>query len=342
MKLLITGANGFLGTSVVHALLAAGETDLRCFVRVGAGAEHLQSTAKDYPAAKVEIFAGNLADAGDVVRALADVDVVYHLAATMRGAPADIFKGCVVSSERLIEAIKKSGRGIRVVLVSSFSVYGAQDGSGTPLLTEVSPIEPNPERRDTYSHAKLWQEKLFWEAHSRHGLPLVVVRPGVIYGPRGTAMSSRVGIELFGLFVNLGGDNTLPLTYVDNCAEAIVLVGQKAGDGEIYNVTDDDLPSCNEYLRRFRREVKRLRTIRLNYVVLYQLSKLVEWYAGWSKGQLPSVITPYKVRSVWKGNRFSNQKLKALGWRQTVPTDVALARTFAAIRDRTAKASPAR
>lgn len=342
MTLLVTGANGFLGTAVVRALLTRGEMDLRCFVRLGGKTDRLQSISAEYPAAKVEIFAGNLGNLDDISRALADVDVIYHLAATMRGAPADIFKGCVVNSERLVEAIAASGRRTRVILVSSFGVYGAQDVSGTPVVTEESPIEPHPERRDTYSHAKLWQEKVFWEARSKQGFPLVVLRPGVVYGPRGTPISNRVGIDLFGLFVNLGGENTLPLTYVENCAEAIVVAGREGRDGEIYNITDDDLPTCNEYLYRYRREVRKLRTIRLDYRVAYPLSKLVEWYAGWSKGQLPSIITPYKVRSLWKANRFSNQKLKQLGWKQSVPTDIALKRTFAELRQQAARVSAAR
>jgi nucleoside-diphosphate-sugar epimerase len=342
VKLLVTGANGFLGTALVQALLARGERDIRCFVRLGGRTNRLESISARYPAAKVEIFAGNLASRGDVGRALTDVDVVYHLAATMRGAPADVFKGCVVNSERLIEGIKTAGRGVKVVLVSSFGVYGAGDAPGTRLLTEESPIEPYPERRDVYSHAKIWQEKLFWEARSKLGLPLVVARPGVVYGPRGAPISSRVGISLFGLFANLGGDNILPLTYVDNCAEAIVQIGREGRDGEVYNVIDDDLPSCSQYLHRYRRDVKRLRTVRLNYRLLYALSKLVEWYAGWSKGQLPATLTPYKVRATWKGSRFSNRKLKQLGWKQTVPTDIAIGRTFAELHEEAARGSAPR
>ena len=51
-----------------------------------------------------------------------------------------------------------------------------------------------------------------------------------------------MGIDTFGFFIHLGGSNQLPLTDVDNCAEAVVLAGLKPGvDGEIFNVVDDDL-----------------------------------------------------------------------------------------------------
>ena len=106
----------------------------------------------------------------------------------------------------------------RFVLVSSFGVYGVADLPRGHLLDESTPLEPHPERRDLYSQAKLRQEKLFREYEPKLGLDLVVVRPGVIYGPGGNAMSSRVGLDVFGVFLDMGRKNILPLTYVENCA----------------------------------------------------------------------------------------------------------------------------
>jgi len=57
-------------------------------------------------------------------------------------------------------------------------------------------------------------------------------------------ITPRVGIDTFGTFLHLGGANQIPLTYVDNCAEAMVLAGIAPGiDGEVFNIVDDDLPS---------------------------------------------------------------------------------------------------
>src|SRR5690606_2783769 len=103
--------------------------------------------------------------------------------------------------------------------VSSFSVYGIADQPRGVLVDETTPLETQPMRRDPYSQVKLRQEQLFWDYARAHGLSLAVLRPGVIYGPGGGAMSSRVGLNLPGVFLYLGGRNVLPLTYVDNCAE---------------------------------------------------------------------------------------------------------------------------
>jgi L-ascorbate metabolism protein UlaG (beta-lactamase superfamily) len=63
-------------------------------------------------------------------------------------------------------------------------------------------------------------------------------------------------------------------------------------------------------------------------------SYMVRWYHHHSRGQLPAVFTPYKVAAMWKGNRFSNARLKGLGWHQVVSTQEGMQRTFAALREK--------
>jgi nucleoside-diphosphate-sugar epimerase len=329
VKVLVTGSTGFLGAALVERLLARGEKDIRCFLRGGSDKARLEALARRYPDAKVELFVGSLGSKESAAGALEDVGVVYHLAASLLGAAADIFLNTVVASKHLLDAIAASGRPIKVVLVSSFGVYGVADLPRGTVVDESTPLETHPERRDLYSQAKLRQEKLFREYQERYGFPLVVIRPGVIYGPRGSRISARVGLELMGLFLYLGGSNRLPLTYVDNCAEAIAVAGQSdAANGQTYNVVDDDLPTCKEYLARYRREVKPLRVVPIPYPAMVGLSTLVQKYHAFSKGQLPAIFTPYKTATSWKGNQFDNGKLKGLGWRPLVSTEEGIRRAF--------------
>jgi nucleoside-diphosphate-sugar epimerase len=329
VKVLVTGSTGFLGGALVERLLARGEKDIRCLVRSGSDRSRLEDLARRYPDAKVDVFVGSLSSKDSAAKAIEGVGVVYHLAASLLGAAADIFLNTVVASKNLLEAIVSAGRPIKVVLVSSFGVYGVADLPRGHVVDENTPLEPHPERRDLYSQAKLRQEKLFREYQSRHGFPLVVLRPGVIYGPRGSRISARVGLDLMGMFLYLGGDNMLPLTYVDNCAEAIAVAGQSdAANGQTYNVVDDDLPTCRQYLDRYRREVKPLRVVPIPYPAMRALSVVVQRYHAFSKGQLPAIFTPYKTATSWKGNRFENAKLKGLGWRPLVSTNEGVQRAF--------------
>lgn len=330
MKILVTGSTGFLGAALVERLLARGEKDLRCLVRGGSDRSRLEALARRSPDATVELFVGSLASPEAAAKALEGVGTVYHLAASLLGAAADIFLNTVVASKNLLEAVGRAALPIKVVLVSSFGVYGVAALPRNHVVDEATPLEPHPARRDLYSQAKLRQEKLFREYQARHGFPLVVLRPGVIYGPRGSRISARVGLDLMGVFLHLGGDNTLPLTYVDNCAEAIVVAGQSpAAIGQTYNVVDDDLPTCAAYLRQYRESVKPLRAVRVPYLAMQAISVAVQRYHAFSKGQLPAIFTPYKTATSWKGNRFDNGKLKALGWRPLVSTEEGMRRAFA-------------
>ncbi|WP_437744369.1 NAD(P)-dependent oxidoreductase [Sorangium sp. So ce302] len=334
MKVLVTGSNGFLGSALVDRLLAHGETDLRCLVRPASNRSRLDEIEKRR-GVPLEVAVGSLATKEAAERAVEGVDVVYHVAAAMGGAPADMFLSTVVASKNLLEALVHTGRSPRVVLVSSFGVYGVADLPRGYIVDENTPLETRPAQRDLYSQAKLRQEKLFWEYQARYGFPLTVLRPGVIYGPGGNAFSSRVGMSLFGVFLHLGGRNVLPLSYVDNCAEAIAVAGRSdVARGQVYNVHDDDLPTADVYLARYKREVKPIRSLTVPYFALAGISKLVERYHAYSKGQLPAIFTPYKSATSWKGNRFDNTKLKALGWKQLVSTEEGLQRTFTYLKER--------
>ena len=328
----MTAAGGFLGHRVVERLAAHGYTDVRCLLRNRVKSALLDSTAARFPATRLEYVYGNLSSKTDCARAVEGVELVFHLASAMKGGAADMFQSTVVGGRNLLDAIG-CHKPMRIVLVSSFGVYGVAGMRRGAQVDESTPLEPNPAQRDVYSYTKLRQEQLFREAQERLGFELVVLRPGVIYGPGGGHLSGRVGLNLFGIFLHLGGSNLLPLTYVENCAEAIVVAGTSPqAAGRAYNVHDDNLPTSRQYLRLYKRNVKSLRSVWVPYTVVKVLSRLMEKYHRWSQGQLPAIFTVYKSASLWGGNRFSNERLKATGWQQIVPTSEGLRRTFEAFR----------
>ncbi len=333
MKALVTGANGFLGRALVGRLLARGVRDIRCFIRLDEYRSKFDGLKQAWPDARLDFFTGNLLSRDAIAAALEDVDVVYHLAASLKGSPADMFLNTVVASKNLLDALVDAGP-VKTVMVSSMGVYGTADLPSGQVIDENTPLEPHPGQRDVYSHAKWRQETLFREYRERHDFQLVVLRPGVIYGPGGSPMSARVGLNLFGLFLHLGGSSVIPLTYVDNCADAIAVASLRDDTGDAtYNVVDDDLPTSRQYLRRYRREVERLKFVKVPYACMREMSKAVAWYNRKSQGQLPAVFTPYKTAGLWKGMYFSNARLKGIGWVPAVSTDEGISRVFAFLRE---------
>jgi nucleoside-diphosphate-sugar epimerase len=163
----------------------------------------------------------------------------------------------------------------------------------------------------------------------------VIVRPGYVIGPGKKTITSRVGIDTFGVFLHLGGANRIPFTFVDNCADAIALAGVKKGvEGQVFNIVDDDLPSSREFLRLYKRNVRRFNSIYIPHSVSYALCYLWERYSDWSAGQLPPAFNRSKWHAYWKSTRYSNARLKdQLGWSPKVPMAEGLSRYFETCRD---------
>jgi len=333
MTVLVTGSTGFLGTAVVERLLADGVSRIRCFARPSSDTSRLKTLASPYHD-RVEVTVGNLQCVADIERALVGVDTVYHLAGGMRGAPAGIFLDTVVASKRLLDAIVPS-HVKRLVLVSSLSVYGLADVPVERLVDESTGLEQHPERRDPYAYAKLRQELLVQEHAASSGFELVILRPGTLYGRGGPAFSPRIGLTAAGWLLHFGGNNVLPLSHVANCAEAVVLAGTSpmfaAG---AYNVVDDDLPTAADYVRRYKREVSRIPSIRCPFFATMLLSDWAERWHQSSRGQFPRVLTPYRTATLWRGHRFDNRKLRGAGWTQVVSTRDGLSRAFDDLRAR--------
>jgi nucleoside-diphosphate-sugar epimerase len=335
-RILITGSNGFIGAKVVETLLGYGFTNLRCLIRPSSNLDRLNGILDRSRAGDgVKLIRGDLLSRNDCEKAAAGVSVIYHLAAGFDKSFAGAFMNSALATRNLMDAFLQHGAPKRFVNVSSFAVYSNLKLKRGALLDESCPLEEAPqERNDAYGFGKLKQEELVRFYGERQQLPYVILRPGVVFGPGKRDLSGRVGNGAFGLFVHVGGSNLLPLTYVDNCAEAIVLGGLKPGvDREIFNVVDDEVLTSRQFLEEYKKCVGKFRSVSIPYRVAYLLSLLWERYSYFSKGQLPPAFNRRRCAADWKGNRYSNQKLRErLGWTPRVSPDEALASFLAQFR----------
>jgi nucleoside-diphosphate-sugar epimerase len=334
----VTGASGFIGARVVASLLGLGCRHLRCLVRPRSDRAALDAALRAAPAgARIEVVAGNLLSREDAAKLTAGASLVYHLAAGTRTKSfADAYLHSVVATRNLIEAVLRHGRAKRFVSMSSFAVYSNRDQPRRGLLDERCPMDPCPQSRgEAYAYAKVRQDELIMAYGADRGLPYVLVRPGAVYGPGARSFPGRVGIDTFGVFLHLGGSNTIPLTYVDNCADAVALAGLTPGiEGEAFNVVDDDLPSSRRLLALYKRHVRSFRSVYVPHAVSYGLCWLWESYVRRSEGQLPPAFNRNRWAVQWKRTRYTNDKAKRmLGWRPRVATPDGLARYFASCRE---------
>lgn len=314
MRVLVTGGTGFLGKRLVRHLLSQGK-DVCCLARPGSDNDAFRAAVAIPGGGRLEVVHGALNRLDLCCDALQGCDVAIHAAAAMTGGASVMFLNNVVATRQFIDLIPRLGVR-RFVLVSSLAVYGSGTLKRKAVLDERCPLDANAHLRDQYSFSKIAQEKVAWQFHARGELPLVVIRPGVIYGPGRGCLSARIGLQYGGLMVRMGGRQEVPYTFVDNCAEAIGLATTAPGiEGEAFNIVDDDLPTARSVLAHYRKEVQRLRVVPIPHWAIAPLSGLCERYHRWSKGQLPAVLTRYKSKAHWQPLTYSNAKAKSLlGW----------------------------
>lgn len=234
---LVTGASGFAGGHLARVLLARGY-GVRALVRHATDASQLAN-------AGIEIALGDVTDASAVARAVAGVDVVYHIAAVFRtaGHPDTYYRAVNAGGTRHVLDAAARHRVSRVVHCSTVGVHGAIRDVPSH---EGSPFNPG----DIYQETKLEGELAAQEAF-REGLPGVVVRPGAIYGPGDLRFLKLFRAVRAGRFRMFGsGEVTYHLAYIDDLVDGFILCGEKpAALGETYILGGDEYFSLNEFVR---------------------------------------------------------------------------------------------
>lgn len=324
----VTGGTGFLGKRLVPILLGMGMT-VRCLVRENSNLSSLPQCIPESDRQRLTFVRGELDDSVAMEGHLAGIDVVYHLAASLYGSADKMVEDTVGGTRGLLNAA--AGANIqRVVLISSLGVYGIASLKPGETLDESVPIDPHPEWRDSYTLSKIRQEQVAWEIHERTQLPLVVIRPGVLYGPGRSLLSTRIGLRLGPILLQMGGDQRLPYCYVDNCAEAIALAGIAPDiEGQVFNVVDDDLPTGSDIFRTLRTNGNRVRSVRIPQWLIVPFSRAYAFGARVFGRQSSPLLTPYKSRSMWKPLHYSNARAKhSLNWCPKISSEEGIQRTI--------------
>lgn len=310
MKLLVTGATGFLGRHVVVEALRRGH-HVRAMVRPDTSEDALPWR----PTAGLTFVRADLRSPRGLREAVRGVDAVLHLAAAKTGDFYTQFRGTVNATENLLNAMAvESIR--RLVQVSSFSVYDYEKLRCGSTLTEDSQLIDIYADRDAYAITKLLQEQLAREFAEEHGGLVTILRPGVIYG-RGNSWTARLGVQWGHRWIRIGANAPLPLIYVEHCAEAVVLAAEKpASIGQTINLVDDDQPTQRRYMRALAAHApERPTIIPINWScmrLLARLAILTNNLLFGGRARLPGILIPARLHARCKPLRYDNQRMKSL------------------------------
>lgn len=337
LTIAVTGAGGFIGRHTVAAARGRGHTVRACVRSTGSAITPWQHDPQ-IETVVLDLAGDNAAEAATA--AFDGVDAVIHAAAAMSGDDDTHARNTVQPTQIVVDAITRAeGRKPRLVLVSSISVYGSEAVAEDGVLDETAARETAPAKRDAYCRSKLGQEDIVLGAAVAHNLEARIMRPGAVFGPD-RIWNGHLGHALGPVVVRLESKGEVPVSFVDHCAEALVLAAElpitqddregapAAGRVEIINVIDDDRPDRKRYMKHLRQSGWPRAVVPSSWRALAAIAKGLSMIIG-SKRQLPGLLRPAILRARMMPLRFTNTRLHdRLGWRQTLSFEDAMHRSI--------------
>jgi len=305
---LVTGGAGFIGSHLVDGLMMNGAA-VRVIDNLSNGM--LENISRWLGNSSFEFIKGDLLNRNDLERAVENCEVIFHLAANPEvrigsSKPEVHYEQNVVSTYRLLEAIRRSESLELFVFTSSSTVYG--DASVIPTPEDYGPLKPI----SIYGASKLASEALISSFASTYGFKAIICRLANIIGPRSRhgviydfikkLKKNPKGLEILG-----EGNKRKTYLYIDNCISAIFTILKKSpGKVEIFNIGSEDWV-----------DVKTIAEIVVEEMglkdVSFHFTGGVDGGRGW-KGDVKYML-------------LSIEKLKSLGWKPKLNSAEAVKKT---------------
>jgi len=288
MRILVTGARGFLGRAVAAAAAREG--------LVVRGVSRSAQPARD----GIESIAADLLTA-DLSSALANVDVIIHAAA------ASDWQDTVTMTRRLLDAAMLR-QPTAFLLISSLAVLHYRTTRVDDEVSENSPLESAPADRDGYARAKLEQERLSRE-WATQGRRLTIVRPGAVISAT-NLWTPRLGFKLKGRrWLRVKTTATLPLVHVEACAAAVVAVALAADPSPVVHLINANPPTQQQYIDALgTRGMLDSPSATIPYRALRTVASAawpVTKYLPPLRSRMPGALVPARLDGRFKPLRFS-------------------------------------
>ncbi len=319
----VIGGTGFIGTQVVSELVDAG-------LKVAVLARNTRNLPAVFQSERVELHKGDLRNASAVTGAIAGAGAVVNLA---HGGGGDsweaIRNGMVGGAECVARACLAAGTP-RLLHISSIACLYL--GPQSAPITGATPPDPQAGRRADYARAKALCEGFLMELHAKDGLPVCILRPGLVVGAGTSPFHSGLGFynnEQHCIGWNLGR-NPLPFVLVEDVASAIIAALRAPHIvGRSYNLVGDVRLTAREYLAALAQALRRPLQFHPKFPAALYLEDLGKWSIKALTGRRAPLPSLRDIRSRGLMAKFdcSNTK-RDLGWNPVSDRDVFIARAI--------------
>lgn len=324
MKILVTGGNGFIGSHLVERLLRE-KHKVKVLLRKRQSNRQNKESTKFLSKLNVYICYGDLSDKESLEKAVKGVDAVFHLAGIASTLPIPrktYFLVNSIGTKNLLDACRKNKKIKKIIIMSSIAAAGpSRNGIIVNEKTECKPI-------DAYGESKLEAEKISIKYFKKYKLPIVMLRPGLVFGPRDFMKFKLFKAVKKRFFPVSSEKKIIDFLYVGNLIEACLLA-LNGKNGEIYHISDSRLYSINEIIGSIEKAEKiKVLPIKFPSFSFVVLGGIIEFF-GKIFGFRPVFkhnTTKWMTTKYWYSD-ISKAK-KEIGYVGKIPLDEGIKRTF--------------
>jgi nucleoside-diphosphate-sugar epimerase len=321
MKVLITGATGFIGSHIVKSLVSKGHK-VRTLVRKS-------SDTSDIKGPGVDLAYGDITDPESLTVAVKGMDAVIHLAAMVSdfGPYKDFIALNIDGVKNILNAAKDEGVS-RFVHFSTNDVLGIHKGG-----VLVNDSFPYKKTGYPYPDTKIEGEKIVFDYYEKFGLPVSVIRPSWVYGPGDRTFIPEVVDAMRTRMMIYFGDkkNTISLNYIDNLTDAVLLLLERPeAVGEAF-IANDDHPVTWEWLVKKLADGLDLKLpkITLPFGLAMWIARVVEFVFKLLRIKSRPPLTTYAINICGSNMVYSASKMKdVLGYEPRVLPEEGMKRTI--------------
>jgi nucleoside-diphosphate-sugar epimerase len=321
MAALVTGASGFLGGRVAQMLHERGE-EVVILARANSDLRHFSSTP-------VRIVRGDLSNHAALRECVQQVTDIFHCAACSTDwAPSQTYlEANVIGTQNLLAAAQNAPKLHRFLHVSTTDIYGYPL---IPCTEEHSFVDAGL----PYNQTKGRGEAAVWKAHQEHGIPITIVRPATIYGPRGKDFTQEIAMLLRQRLMAYIDAGTAPggFTYVDSVVQAMLDAAASTHTiGQAYNIAGDTGATWKQYAKLFAEQLGvRPPWINLSFAPAMKLARVFESVHAFLRLSGRPLLTRHAVYLLGRNQEFPIAKAKTdFGFSPGISLDEGISRSIA-------------